>query len=480
MSFWDTINSGKKFTPDAGGSYRDMYGEKSPYANFEQFSNQPGFNEWLADPSAGDMFVGKGNEGAMFGGIPQIVDRNHPEYYKGAENSANGIGGFFNGISNTIGTNNYYNGTSLLKGAIDAAAIYGLGGGDFGAGAGAVGGSEVAALPVSGVGASSGSGVLSPAAAAPGTTAAAAGNAGAAALPSAGTGAGWGAGMIPGGAAGTMTVGAGTGGLTAAELAASGAGAGAASSLPAWAPYAMSGANTALGIWSANKAAGAQADAANNASQNSLQASREANALQEKMFNKQIELQAPFREAGLSGQNRLLDLLGLSKNTAAQGYGSANAKFGDTPFTQDPSYQFRLQQGQKALERSAAARGGLLSGRAMKDMTEYAQGMASQEYGNAYNRFQTDRANQLNPLQSLAGQAQTASNTMGTAANNYGTNVGNNITNTANTVGNNTIGAGNANASGYIGTANAVGGGVNQLYNYYGNQDMLNRLNGRG
>lgn len=54
--------------------------------------------------------------------------------------------------------------------------------------------------------------------------------------------------------------------------------------------------------------------------------------------------------------------------------------------TDDPGYQFRLEQGQKALERNLAAQGKYLSGAALKELTEYGQGMASQEYGAAYQR----------------------------------------------------------------------------------------------
>ena len=232
----------------------------------------------------------------------------------------------------------------------------------------------------------------------------------------------------------------------------------------------------AMASGAASDAAGAQADAANNASANSLVASRESNALQKEMFDKQIELNAPFRNAGLTGQNRLMEMLGLGGDKNAQGYGSASKNFSMSDFQEDPGYQFRMQQGQQALERSAAARGGLLSGRAGKDMTSYAQGTASQEYGNAFNRFQTNRSSQLNPLQSLAGMSQTASGNMSNAAGAYGANVGNNLTSTANTVGNNMMGTGNARASGYVGSANAWGGALGQAATGYQQSQMMNQL----
>jgi hypothetical protein len=206
-------------------------------------------------------------------------------------------------------------------------------------------------------------------------------------------------------------------------------------------------------------------DAAGDAADTQAASADRAAALQKEMFDKQVELQEPFRQGGLTGQNRLMEMLGLGGNRQAQGYGSAMKDFSMADFQADPGYQWRLQQGQQALERSAAARGGLLSGRAAKDMTNYAQGAASQEYGNAFNRFQTNRSNKLNPLQSLAGQAQTATNQIASDAGAYGANAGNTM-----------MQAGNARASGYVGGANAlnqgIGGGINAFQNY----NMMNKL----
>jgi hypothetical protein len=53
---------------------------------------------------------------------------------------------------------------------------------------------------------------------------------------------------------------------------------------------------------------------------------------------------------------------------------------------QDPGYQFRLSEGQRALERSGAARGVTNTGGNMKGLLDYGQQAASQEYGNVYNR----------------------------------------------------------------------------------------------
>ena len=121
-----------------------------------------------------------------------------------------------------------------------------------------------------------------------------------------------------------------------------------------------------------------------------------------------------------------------------------------------------MSEGLKALDRQAAARGGLISGAALKAATRYGQDKASDEYMNAFNRYQTNRTNQLNPLQSLMGAGQTAANTLGTAGQNY-----------ANQAGEAYMGAGNARASGYMGGANALTGALNQGINAYGYNQMM-------
>jgi hypothetical protein len=213
-----------------------------------------------------------------------------------------------------------------------------------------------------------------------------------------------------------------------------------------------------LGAVSSNSAANTQANAA-----------RSAADLQQQQFDRTVELQEPFRQAGLSGQNRLMDYLGLSSNAGAPGYGKYARDFSMADFQADPGYAFRMSEGLKGLDRTAAARGGLISGGALKAATRYGEDLASQEYNNAFNRYQTNRSNQLQPLQSLAGQALTSSNTVGQAGQTM-----------ANNMGENYMGAANARASGYMGGANAISGGVGQYLNYNQGQNMLNAFGNRG
>lgn len=131
----------------------------------------------------------------------------------------------------------------------------------------------------------------------------------------------------------------------------------------------------------------------------------------------------------------------------------------------DPGYQFRLSEGLKALDRQAAARGGLISGSALKAATRYGQDMGSQEFMNAFNRYQTERTGTLNPLQSLAGVGQSATNQLVASGQNF-----------ANQTGEAYMGAANARASGYIGGANAINQGIGGITNQYYQNQLLNRV----
>jgi hypothetical protein len=191
-----------------------------------------------------------------------------------------------------------------------------------------------------------------------------------------------------------------------------------------------------LGSRASSSAANTQAAAADRAAE-----------VQREIFERQVELGKPYREAGELALNKLIPLA------------TEYTPFGMEQFQADPGYGFRLSEGQKALERSAAARGNLLSGGTGKALTRYGQEMGSQEYQNAFNRYQAERQARLNPLQSLAGVGQTAAQQLSQQAGQFGSNMAE------------AIGAGGqARASGYIGTANTLGGGLNQYLNYSQNQ----------
>jgi len=257
-----------------------------------------------------------------------------------------------------------------------------------------------------------------------------------------------------------------------------------------------------IGGMASSSAARSQARAAGEATQAQRDIADQQVALQREQYLKQLELNEPFRQAGLTGQNMLLAQLqggpyASAKFGGVEGYDPASAmrNFGAGDFQADPGYAFRLSEGMKGMNATAAARGGLLSGNALRAGQEYGQQLGSQEYqnafnryqanraaqaqeyGNAFNRFQTERTNTLAPLQSLAGVGQSATQQAQQAAQNYATGASGALGNFGNAQASNIIGAGNARASGYVGAANALSGGIGQGINFYQNQQYLNNLN---
>ena len=182
--------------------------------------------------------------------------------------------------------------------------------------------------------------------------------------------------------------------------------------------------------------------ASKSASDTQAGATDRATAAQERIFGKQVELQEPFRQVGV---NALPELVAASRYDP----------FTMEKFQADPGYGFRLKEGLRALESSAAARGGLLSGNQMRGITQFGQELGSQEFTNAFNRYQAERNARLNPLQSLAGMGQTTSQNIAGAAGRLGEQIGSNL-----------IQGGAARASGYMGMANALSGGLSQYLAY--------------
>jgi len=254
----------------------------------------------------------------------------------------------------------------------------------------------------------------------------------------------------------------------------------------------------AVSLFSANKSAGAAQSAADTAAASSDRSAE----LQRQMFDEQKALQEPYRQAGLTGQNRLMELMGLGGNAGAAGYGKYSRDFGMQDFQQDPGYAFRLSEGLKGLDRSAAARGGLISGGAMKAATQYGQEMGSQEYqnafnrfqagratqgqeyGNAFNRFQTNRTNMLQPLGNLMASGQSAASNQGAAAGSYGSSGANLMTGAGQAMAGGITGAGQATAAGQMGNANTISNAINAGASAYGNQQnfsaMMNMMGNQG
>jgi hypothetical protein len=205
-----------------------------------------------------------------------------------------------------------------------------------------------------------------------------------------------------------------------------------------------------IGAVASNKAAGTQA-----------QASRDATAAQQDAMNKQIALNQPFYDTGVNAMNKLSTQLPYTRDTFT--------------FQADPGYAFRFNEGMKGINATAAARGGLISGNALKGATDYGQAAGSQEYNNAYNRYLSNNALKLQEYTTNTGLQQYLTNIGQSSANNQANQIGNFGT----TAAGNMIGAGNATAAGYMGGANAISSGLNTGLNYYQNQNMLAALQNR-
>lgn len=316
------------------------------------------------------------------------------------------------------------------------------------------------------------------------------------------------------------------------------------------------------------------ADGAEDAAASQLQGTRESNALQKEMFDKNIELQMPSINAGNLSRNKLLYLMGLSANgtsapqltreqirkqlidsgayaspaaaqpaqsnellnplamlqrgpqgpqnvtaTAVRGpngevqyeygvggavtpagggldearlnadierrlaeqqaamqaantgaesdpaYGSLLRNFSLADFQKDPGYEFRLAEGEKGINRSMAGRGSFDSGAALKALQRFGQDYASNEFGNAYNRFENNKTGTYNKLAGLSGSGQQAATTLGNQGTQYGQYVGNNITANA-----------NAQGAAQIAGANSWGNALSGAVNNYQQQNFQNSL----
>jgi len=198
-------------------------------------------------------------------------------------------------------------------------------------------------------------------------------------------------------------------------------------------------------------------DAARRSGNQQADAARYAADVQNRQYEQTRQDQMPFLEAGKGALNKLIPLA------------SEYTPFSYSSMTADPGYQFRLSEGMKALGHSAGARGGLVSGQTLKGLQDYAQGSASGEYTNAFNRYQAERAARLAPLQSLAGVGQTTATTLGQAGAANAANVGNLMTSGA-----------AARAAGGIGSANALTGGLGTYINYNQGNNLVAALRGGG
>lgn len=180
------------------------------------------------------------------------------------------------------------------------------------------------------------------------------------------------------------------------------------------------------------------------AAQQQAQSADKASEVQKEMYEQTRKDLDPYRVAGGTALEQMMGKM------TPEGY--FNQIYDGQDVYADPSYQFRLNQGLKAVEQGSASQGNLLSGATLKALNNYAQESASQEYANAYNRFNADQTNQYNRLSNLIGMGQNAAAQMG-----------NNGLQTAQAVAQNTMAGADAMASGRIAQNNAWANTLGQL-----------------
>ena len=239
-----------------------------------------------------------------------------------------------------------------------------------------------------------------------------------------------------------------------------------------------------MGANAAKNASEAQVAGTKYAADLTYKAAEDALALQLAMFMKGQQNIEPWLTAGKSGLTELQRGLGIGEDTGTGtvGYGSLMQPWDktfqapDINESNDPGLAFRLAEGEKMLNNSLAAKGGALSGAAVKSAMRYGQDYASNEYANVYNRaasefdrayniFKQNQADQYNKLAALSGVGQVTAGELNQLGQNYANTGSNIIVGQGNTAADLAVQAANARASGYMGSSNAWQNGLNNISN---------------
>ena len=203
-----------------------------------------------------------------------------------------------------------------------------------------------------------------------------------------------------------------------------------------------------IGSNASGNAASAQENAANNATQ-----------VQQQEFNTIQGEEQPFINAGQGAVGQLA--------AGTQPGGQFTGSFTPQDFlnNQDPAYGFMQQQGQQAVERSGAAQGLDLSGGTLKGLTQYSQGLASNEYQNSYNRYMSSRNQNYSELSGIAGMGQAGASNAASQGNVATGQMANSMS-----------GGANAAAAGTVGQANAFSGALSSIGNYAGQYGIMSQM----
>lgn len=197
-------------------------------------------------------------------------------------------------------------------------------------------------------------------------------------------------------------------------------------------------ATAAIGVAGSIGGAVISGNAANSAAKTQANAANQAAATQLKMYEQTRADLSPFMSAGTGALSQLANIFGFGPG----GKGTPNASAALSQLTQMPGYQFGLDQGVQALDRSAASKGLVLSGAQLKDAQQFGQGYAQQQAWAPY----------VSELNSITGLGENAAAGVGNAG----------VT-TGQGVANSQLAAGQATASGQVAGANQLTSALGQL-----------------
>lgn len=242
--------------------------------------------------------------------------------------------------------------------------------------------------------------------------------------------------------------------------------------MPAAIPIAAAVVGGAIASNATKKAAKTQAAAADRASELQNDQYEQTRQDQLALLERQRTDAAPYREAGYGALSQLVG------GTAPGGEFNREYSMDDIMRNRDPGYQFRVDEGERGINRAATASGSRYSGATLKALSRFNSGLASQEAGAAHGRFKSDLGDRFNRLSGLAGTGQAAVTQAGKDGTNaYGT-IAQLGANNASNQGTAAQNAAEARASGYVGTANAVNGVIGQGVNAYRQNQYLSQMNG--
>jgi len=251
------------------------------------------------------------------------------------------------------------------------------------------------------------------------------------------------------------------------------------------------GGSALLGAGSSLLGSGSQSKAAGTASWDQMLAELTSIQAQQQAYAQGVAIEGPYRDLGYTANYQLQ--YGLDNPQASPLFAPYNPQGGLVPgspqspvltqqgFQASPGYNYQLQQAMSAIQNSAAARGSAISGNTLRDLQTNAQGLASQDWWNAYNAnsgaywnaanyYSGLQNNLLNSTINQATRGQAAAAGTAQQAGATGANIGNSLGAYGTAAGAGAVGSANATSAGYTGVANA---GQNAVSNYLLSQFLM-------